>query len=228
MNQYTLTSDAKGQGQRIRINAEKRTIIGENRLTTPISSRNKQVKKSIQAPPDFYPMEDNDTRFPKTEVSRDTQRSDHLQKSPFESRKAKTVVGVTRGSKEHQTSPAGYDKEQKMTEVYCDAERSDTSILNSKKEKKVIEVAEDSTRNETSPIGYDKAEKMTEVYRDDQGSPCEYDRTTKAEIQELVQPEPFLTKIEFNSRACWWLSPNAKTLLDHLFSNMEDTLYICF
>ena len=56
MNQYTLTSDAKGQGQRIRINAEKRTMIGENKLTTPTSSRNKPVKKSIHVPPDFYPM----------------------------------------------------------------------------------------------------------------------------------------------------------------------------
>ena len=56
MNQYTLTSDAKGQGQRIRINAEKRTMNGESRLTTPTSSRNKSVKKSIPMPPGFYPM----------------------------------------------------------------------------------------------------------------------------------------------------------------------------
>ncbi|KAH0681571.1 hypothetical protein KY284_022656 [Solanum tuberosum] len=102
MNQYTLTSDARGQGQSLRINAEKRTMIGENRNTTTTSSQNKPAKKSIPVPPDFNPMEDNDTLFLETEVTRDTQRSDHLQKSPFESRKAKEVVGVAQGSKGNQ------------------------------------------------------------------------------------------------------------------------------
>ncbi|XP_015167285.1 uncharacterized protein [Solanum tuberosum] len=110
MNQYTLTSDARGQGQSLRINAEKRTMIGENRNTTTTSSQNKPAKKSIPVPPDFNPMEDNDTLFLETEVTRDTQRSDHLQKSSFESRKAKEVVGVAQGSKGNQNSPVGYDK----------------------------------------------------------------------------------------------------------------------
>ncbi|KAG5631096.1 hypothetical protein H5410_002813 [Solanum commersonii] len=166
MNQYTLTSDARGQGQRLRINAEKKTMIGKNRNTTTTSSRNKPAQKSIPMPPDFHPMEDNDTLFLEPEVTRDTQRSDHLQKSPFVYRKAKKVFGVAQGSKGYQTSPVGYDKAEKMTKVYRDVQRSDTSLLKSKKAKKVIEVAEDATRNETGPVGYDKAEKMTEVYRD--------------------------------------------------------------
>ncbi|XP_049399775.1 uncharacterized protein LOC125863826 [Solanum stenotomum] len=167
MIQYTLTSDAKGQAQSLRINAEKRTMIGENRNATTTSSQNKPAKKSIPVPPDFNPMEDNDTLFLKTEVTRDTQRSDHLQKSLFESRKAKEVVGVAQGSKGNQNSPVGYDKPEKVTEVYRDVQRS---LLKSKKAKKVIEVAEDAMRNETSPVGNDKAEKMTEVYRDVQRS----------------------------------------------------------
>ncbi|WMV58016.1 hypothetical protein MTR67_051401, partial [Solanum verrucosum] len=55
MNQYNLTSDARGQEQSLRINAEKRTMIGENRNTTTTSSRNKPAKKSIPVPPDFNP-----------------------------------------------------------------------------------------------------------------------------------------------------------------------------
>ncbi|KAH0702207.1 hypothetical protein KY285_016485 [Solanum tuberosum] len=95
-------------------------------------------------------MEDNDTLFLETEVTRDTQRSDHLQKSPFESRKAKEVVGVAQGSKGNQNSPIGYDKAEKMTEVYRDVQRSDTSLFKSKKAKRVNEVVEDATRNEIS------------------------------------------------------------------------------
>ncbi|KAH0664550.1 hypothetical protein KY284_029481 [Solanum tuberosum] len=180
MNQYTLTSDARGQGQSLRINSEKRTMIGENRNTTTTSSRNKPAKKSILVPPDFNPMEDNDALFLEAEVTRDTQRSDHSQKSPFEfdkskkvtevprvsqrspfeSRKAKKVIGVAQGSKGNQTSPVGYDKGEKMTEVYRDVQRSDTSLLKSKKAKKVIEVVEDATRNETSPCEYDRTTKV--------------------------------------------------------------------
>ncbi|KAK6773794.1 hypothetical protein RDI58_029032 [Solanum bulbocastanum] len=63
MNQYTLTSDARGQGQSFRINAQKTTMIGENRNTTTNSSRNKPAKKSIPVPPDFNPMEDNTPSF---------------------------------------------------------------------------------------------------------------------------------------------------------------------
>ncbi|XP_049402618.1 uncharacterized protein LOC125866318 [Solanum stenotomum] len=163
MNQYTLTSDARGQGQSLRINAEKRTMIGKNKNTTTTSSQNKPAKKSIPVPPDFNPMEDNDTLFLETEVTRDTQRSDHLQKSPFESRKAKKVVGVAQGSKGNQNSPVGYDKAEKMTEVYRDVQRSDTSLLKSKKAKKVIELAENATRNETSPCEYDRTTKFVIV-----------------------------------------------------------------
>ncbi|KAH0643766.1 hypothetical protein KY290_035217 [Solanum tuberosum] len=157
MNQYTLTSDARSQGQSLRINAEKRIMIGENRNTTTTSSQSTPAKKSIPVPPDFNPMEDNDTLFLETEVTRDTQRSDHLQKSPFESRKAKEVVGVAQGSKGNKNSPVGYDKAEKMTEVYRDVQRS---LLKSKKAKKVIEVAKDATRNETSPCEYDRTTKV--------------------------------------------------------------------
>ena len=52
MNQNTLTSGAKGQEQRIRINGEKKTTISENRLTTPTSCRNKSVKQRIPVPPE--------------------------------------------------------------------------------------------------------------------------------------------------------------------------------
>ncbi|KAH0724548.1 hypothetical protein KY284_000413 [Solanum tuberosum] len=69
MNQYTLTNDARGQGQSLRINAEKRIMIGENRNTTTTSSRNKPAKKNILVPPNFNPMEDNDTLFLETEVT---------------------------------------------------------------------------------------------------------------------------------------------------------------
>uniref|UniRef100_M0ZVD1 TNP2-like transposon protein n=1 Tax=Solanum tuberosum TaxID=4113 RepID=M0ZVD1_SOLTU len=58
-------------------------------------------------------------------------------RSPFESRKAKKVVGVAQGSKGNQNS-----------------------LLKSKKAKKVIEVAEDATRNETSPCEYDRITKV--------------------------------------------------------------------
>jgi len=76
-----LTNDARGQGQSLRINAENRTMIGENRNTTTTSSRNKPAKKSIPMPPEFNPMEDNNALFLEAEVTRDTQRSDHLQNS---------------------------------------------------------------------------------------------------------------------------------------------------
>ncbi|XP_049359196.1 uncharacterized protein LOC125823872 [Solanum verrucosum] len=148
-------------------------MIGENRNTTTTSTQNKPGKKSIPLSPNFNPMEDNDTLFLEVEVTRDTQRCDHLlkspfeydkskkvievprvaQRSPFEYRKAKKLVGVAQGSKGNQTSPVGYDKAEKMTEVYRDVQRSDTSLLKSKKaKKKVIEVAEDATRNETRNV----------------------------------------------------------------------------
>lgn len=78
MNQYTLTSDAKGQGRILWINATKRTMIGENSNTTNTSSQNKPVKKSILEPPYFYQMEDNDPLFLDSEVTRYTQRCNHL------------------------------------------------------------------------------------------------------------------------------------------------------
>lgn len=82
MNQYTLTSsDARGRGQSLRVNAEKRIMIGKNKSTTTTSSQNKPAKKSIPMPTNFYPMEDNDALFLEAEVTRDAQRSDHLQKS---------------------------------------------------------------------------------------------------------------------------------------------------
>ena len=81
MNRYTLTSDARGQGQGLRINAQKRNMIGKNTNTTITSSWKNPAKISIHVTPDFNPMEDNDALFLEVGVTRDTQRSDHLQKS---------------------------------------------------------------------------------------------------------------------------------------------------
>ncbi|KAK4737471.1 hypothetical protein R3W88_001168 [Solanum pinnatisectum] len=104
MNQYTLTGDAR------------------------------PAKTSIPVPPNFYPMEDDDTLFQEVEVTLDAQRSDNLQKSPFESRKAKKVFEVAQGSKETKTiifaGSFEYRKAKKVVEVVQDVEGIETSPEN--------------------------------------------------------------------------------------------------
>ncbi|WMV45959.1 hypothetical protein MTR67_039344 [Solanum verrucosum] len=81
MNQYTLTSGATARGQTLGINVEKSTLIDKNRSNTTTSSRNKSAKTSILVAPNFYQMEDDDTLFQESKVTRDAQRSDNLKKS---------------------------------------------------------------------------------------------------------------------------------------------------
>lgn len=81
MNLHTLTSDARALGQSLGTNVEKQTLIGKIRSTITNSSRNKEGKTSIPIPPNFYPMEDNDTLFQEATITRDAKSSDNLQKS---------------------------------------------------------------------------------------------------------------------------------------------------
>ncbi|XP_049342932.1 uncharacterized protein LOC125807261 [Solanum verrucosum] len=82
-------------------------------------------------------MEDDDTLFQESKVTRDAQRSDNLKKSAFEFDKSKKVIGVPRS-----------------------AQKSDTSPFESRKAKKVFEVAQGAKETETSLFEFDKAKKL--------------------------------------------------------------------
>ncbi|KAG5609886.1 hypothetical protein H5410_021167 [Solanum commersonii] len=105
------------------------TLIGKNRSTTTISSRNNLAKTSIPIPHNFYPMKDDDTLFLEAEVTRDAQRSDNLQKSAFEIDKSKKVIGVLRFAQKSDASPFESGKAKEVFEVAQGAKETETSII---------------------------------------------------------------------------------------------------
>ncbi|XP_060208658.1 uncharacterized protein LOC132636024 isoform X3 [Lycium barbarum] len=146
MTQDAQRSGTRGRGQSIRVTAEKRTPIGKNRSFTPATSNlNQPTKRSILMPPGFDPMEDS--LYQDAEVTLDVQRS------PFESHKAKNVAAVTR---DVQRSPFDSQKAKKMVEVTRDVQRSETGPFESQKAKKVAEVTQDAQTSETSPCESEK------------------------------------------------------------------------